>query len=97
MDLKAKPLQNPAVLSRKILDDEMVLVNADNAASMALTNQTAIQVWLLVDGQNSIQNIIDGIRYKFSDVPDEVEDDVKDLLKILTRDGFIGFEHVSAK
>ena len=97
MDLKAKPLQNPAVLSRRILDDEMVLVNADNAASMALTNQTAIQVWQLVDGQNSIQNIINGIRDQFSDVPDEVENDVIELLKIFTRDGFIGFEHVSTK
>lgn len=92
MNLSAKPLHNPAVLSRKMFADEMVLVNADNAASLALTNQTAVLVWEMVNGRNSVQNIIDGIKSEFKDVPDAVTEDVQDLLDQLTRDGFIGFE-----
>ena len=93
MDLSAKPLQNPAVLSRKIFENEMVLVNADSAVSLALSNQTAVSVWEMVNGQNSIQNIIDGIKNQFKNVPDTVTEDVQDLLGLLRRDGFVGFEY----
>jgi len=92
MDLSSKPLQNPAVLTRKIFDDEMVLVNADSAISLALTNQTALVVWEMADGKNSVQDIIDGVTRQFQNVPDNVSSDVLDLLNVLTNDGFIGFE-----
>ena len=92
MDLSSKPLQNPAVLTRKIFDDEMVLVNADSAISLALTNQTAVVAWEMSDGNNSVQDIINGITHQFQNVPDGVSSDVQDLLNLLTHDGFIGFE-----
>ncbi len=93
MDLSAKPLQNPAVLSRKIFENEMVLVNADSAVSLALSNPTAVSVWEMVNGKNSIKNIIDGIKNQFKNVPDTVTEDVQNLLDLLKRDGFIGFEY----
>lgn len=92
MDLSSKPLQNPSVLSRKLFDDEVVLVNADTASSLALTNQTAVIVWEMVDGNKSIQDIIDAITQQFQDVPNGVSSDVQALLNLLARDGFIGFE-----
>jgi hypothetical protein len=92
MNLAAKPLQNPAVLARKIADGEMVLVNADNATSLALTNQPAVLIWEMTDGRNSVQDIIAGVTSHFQDVPDSVSSDVLVLLDMLARDGFIGFE-----
>lgn len=92
MKLSAKPLQNPAVLARKIVDGEMVLVNGDNASSLALTNQTAVLIWEMIDGRNSVQDIIAGVKCRFQDVPDSVSGDVLNLLEQLARDGFIGFE-----
>ena len=92
MQLSSIPIQNPAVLAREIVDGEMVLVNADSAASLALTTQTAVSVWKMTDGNNSIQNIIDGILDQFQDVPDTVSSDVLAFIKLLSRDGFIGFE-----
>lgn len=92
MNLSSKPIQNPAVLTRKVFDDEMVLVNADSACSIALTNQTAVIVWEMVDGKNSIQDIIDGVTRNFQNVPKGVSNDVQDLLNELNSDGFIGFE-----
>lgn len=92
MNLSAKPLQNPAVLARKIADGEMVLVNADNAASLALTNQPAVLIWEMTNGRNSVQDIIAGVTRHFQAVPDSVSSDVLVLLDMLARDGFIGFE-----
>lgn len=92
MELSAKPLRNPAVLARKIADGEMVLVNADNATSLALTNRTAVLIWEMADGKNSVQDIIHEVVQQFQDVPDSVANDVLDLLNQLTRDGFTGFE-----
>lgn len=92
MNFSAKPLQNPAVLARKIADGEMVLVNADNATSLALTNQPAVLIWEMADGRNNIQDIVAEVTSHFQDVPDSVSSDVLVLLDMLARDGFIGFE-----
>lgn len=92
MKLSSIPIRNPAVLARKIIDDEMVIVNADTSASLALTNQTAVVVWEMVSGRNTVQDIIDGVKSTFQAVPDSVTDDVLALLDLLDQDGFIGFE-----
>ena len=93
MNLSSKPIQNPAVLTRKLFDSEMVLVNADTAISLALTNETAVIVWEMADGKNKIQDIIDTINHQFQNVPDDtVLKDIQELIELLARDGFIGFE-----
>ena len=92
MKLSSKPLQNPAVLTRKIFANEMVLVNGDSAVSLALTNQTAVQIWEMADGKNSVQDIIENVKCQFQNVPDKVSTDIQDLIELLARDGFIGFE-----
>ena len=48
LDRSAKPLANPAVISRQIDAAEAVLVNLDTAASLAL-NATGYVIWQLVD------------------------------------------------
>jgi len=70
----------------------MVLVNADSAVSLALTNQTAVTVWEHIDGNNTIQVIIDSVKCQFQEVPATVNEDVLALLELLSQDGFIGFE-----
>ncbi len=92
MDLSSIPVKNPAVLSRKLFANEMVLVNGDSAVSLALTNQTAVTVWELSDGRNSIRNIISQVTEQFQNVPDSAAADVQELIELLASDGFIGFE-----
>ena len=93
MNLSSRPIHNPAVLTRKLFDSEMVLVNADTAISLALTNETAVIVWEMADGKNKIQDIIDTINHQFQNVPDDtVLKDIQELIELLARDGFIGFE-----
>lgn len=92
MELSKNPLKNPAVLARKIVAGEMVLVNADNGTSLALTNQTAVLIWEMADGKNSVQDIIAGVTRQFQAVPTSVSGDVLEVLDLLAQDGFIGFE-----
>jgi hypothetical protein len=92
MELRSIPIQNPSVVTRKIGENEIILVNADTAASLALTNHTASVVWDMVDGIKSVQDIIEAVHGRFQDVPNTVRDDVLALLELLTQDGFIGFE-----
>ena len=95
MDRSAKPLTNPAVISRQVDTGEAVLVNLDTAASLAL-NATGFVVWQQVDGKRTVEQIIAAVRRHFRGIPDTVADDVIALLEILAKDGFIGFEWTPA-
>ena len=92
MDLTSTPVQNPDILWRKTVNDEMVLVNADTGASLALMNRKIVTLWELVGGKRSVRDIIDGLKNRFRIVPESVADDIPALLELLIRDGFIGFE-----
>ncbi|GAB4342281.1 MAG: hypothetical protein Kow0089_17280 [Desulfobulbaceae bacterium] len=92
IDPTSTPIRNPAVLSRRVFENEMILVNGDTAVSLALTNPTAVAVWELTDGHNSVQDIVDRVANSFKNVPESVSRDILELLELLTEDGFIGFE-----
>lgn len=87
----SKPQANPAVLQRQAPDGEVVLVNLDTGASVAL-NQTGVIVWQMLDGQRTVEEIITAVRRSFPDAPPELANDVINLMDILAEDGFIGFE-----
>lgn len=86
-----KPLINPSVVARPVLDGEAVLVNLDTAASVAL-NRTGHVVWQLIDGRHTAEQIVAAVRSQFKNVPDTVSAEVMALLDDLARDGFVGFE-----
>jgi len=88
----ARPLQNPAVLSRALDEGEMVLVNGDTGSSLALTSPTAVLIWKLVDGRKTVSQVVEAIKKQFQQVPATVEADVFALLEKLANGGFIGFE-----
>lgn len=86
------PVKNPAVFSMKPTSDEIVLINADSAVSIALTNHTAVCIWELIDGKTKIKEIIHKINIIYKNVPESVETDVLNLIDQLSKKGFIGFE-----
>lgn len=91
MKLTAKPKANPAVLQRQAPDGEIVLVNLDTGASVAL-NQTGVIVWQLMNGKRTGEAIVAAVRSRFPDAPPELTNDVINLMDILAEDGFIGSE-----
>ena len=92
ISLSSRPIQNPAVLSRLLEGGEMILVNGDNGSSLALTNPTAVLIWELMDGRNTVGDIVQRIKEQFEKVPPTVEAEVLALLDKLAQGGFIGFE-----
>ena len=91
MDHLSIPIPNPSVISQEIFSGEAVLVNLDNAASLAL-NPSGLVVWQFVDGQRSVAKILAAVRSYYQDVPDTMEAEVTTLLNTLEEGGFIGFE-----
>lgn len=49
-------------------------------------------VWKLIDGRRTTDEIVAGIRSRFPDAPDSVDEDVLELLAKLAEEGFIGQE-----
>ena len=92
MSLAAQPIANPAVLFKEIAFDEgAVLFNPDNFSAISL-NPTGVVVWKLIDGRRTIQDIVRGVKAHFKDVPNTVTDDIVALLKLLSGDGYVGYE-----
>ncbi len=86
-----KPIQNPSVFSRPIFDDNILLVNCDTGASLAL-NSTGKLIWSLFDGKRTEMEIVAKVCENFKNVPDNVSLDVTSLISALSEQGFIGFE-----
>lgn len=73
------------------MDEWAVLFNPENFCAMSL-NATGVVVWKLIDGQRTIAEIVAGVKAHFKDVPDTVTDDIAALLKVLSGDGYVGYE-----
>ena len=86
-----KPVQNPAVLSRSTFDDNILLVNRDTGASLAL-NGCGKMIWNLIDGRRTEAEIIAQVSKNFQNVPDTVTDDVTSLISTLSQEDFILYE-----
>lgn len=85
------PIRNPAVIYRPQGDGWSVLVNADNARSVAL-NPTADAVWRAVNGYRELPAIVAVLDKEFHGVPPSAAHDVAALLEELAQGGFIGYD-----
>jgi hypothetical protein len=86
-----RPVRNPTVLSRPTFDNNIVLVNGDTGAFLAL-NECGKMIWNLINGNRTEKEIIAQVCKNFQNVPDTVSDDVTTLILTLAEEGFIGYE-----
>ena len=84
-------MRNPAVIYRAEGDGWSVLVNADNARSVAL-NPTADAVWRAVNGRREVPAIVAVLDREFHGVPPSAVHDVTALLEELAQGGFVGYD-----
>ncbi|RQW79598.1 MAG: PqqD family peptide modification chaperone [Methanothrix sp.] len=87
---KKTPIQNPLTVLRVEFDDWAILFDPDSAKTLGI-NPTGVAVWKLVDGQRGIEEIVEEIREKFSDVSISAEKETSDFIDELYRNGFIGY------
>ncbi|MCD4686044.1 MAG: PqqD family protein [Anaerolineae bacterium] len=85
------PTVNPVVIFQPVLD-EAVLVNPDTADSLVL-NSTGILVWQHIDGQRTIDELVQVIATYFDNPPDSINADIMELLDTLAAEEFIGYNN----
>jgi hypothetical protein len=71
-------------------DDWAILFDPDSANTMGI-NPTGVAIWGLIDGQKGIEDIVKGIKEKFSDISISVEMEISDFIDELYKKGFIGY------
>ena len=91
MKLSSKPIINSVVVLREEFDDWAVLFNPDTANAVGI-NPVGVSVWKLMDGNRTLENLVDEIKDQFSDVPDEAIEDLTAFVENLAENGFVGYE-----
>lgn len=91
IDVKSRPIRNPAHALREADEDWTVLVNLDSAAAVAL-NETGMLLWQKVNGTATISDIIEDVKNCFADAPPSAEEEMLSVLETLRDTGLIGFE-----
>lgn len=69
-------------------DDEVVIINMMSGCYFSL-NETALQVWALLERGNSLESVIAALQQKFRDSDDAIKTTVKTLVGELEREDLI--------
>ena len=91
METSNKPIANPVVVLREEFDDWAVLFNPDTADAVGI-NPIAVDLWKLMDGKLSLEEIMEEIKGRFADVPYDAIDDITGFVNKLAETGFVGYE-----
>ena len=91
METSNKPIANPVVVLREEFDDWAVLFNPDTAHAVGI-NPTGVDLWKLMDGNRSLEELTEEIKDRFADVPDNAFDDIAGFVNKLAETGFVGYE-----
>ena len=91
MNQMDRPIANPIVVLREEFDDWAVLFNSDTADAVG-TNPVGVAVWKLMDGRNSIEEIVAKITSTFEDTPEAATTEITAFIAVLAQNGFVGLE-----
>ena len=91
MNQTDRPITNPTVVLREEFDDWAVLFNPDTADAVG-TNPVGVAVWKLMDGKNSVEEIISKIRERFEGVPSAAREEIAAFVNTLAAHGLVGLE-----
>lgn len=86
-----RPIANPVVVFREEFDKWAVLFNPDTADAAGI-NPVGVAVWKLMDGQHSLEEIVEEIKDRFADVSDSVVQHVSEFVNNLVERGFVVYE-----
>ena len=85
------PIANPLVVLREEFDDWAILFNPETADAMGI-NPVGVAVWKQMDGRHRLEEIVDDLGERFSEVPDTAGKDVAAFVNQLVELGFVGYE-----
>ena len=88
---QGNPIANPVAVLREEFDDWAVLFNPDTGDAVGI-NKTGVLLWRLMDGRRSIDEIVEEVGNRYSDVPGTAPREVADFVSQLADYGLIGYE-----
>ena len=91
IDISYIPFPNPDVILQEERNGTAVLVNFDTGNAVSL-NSMGRFIWETADGKLTVAEIIDNIEQNFSNVPNNIGEDVIKLVNTLKLNGFFGSE-----
>lgn len=80
-------MKKDQVVIREEFDDWALLFDPDTGVICGV-NPVGVQVWKMIDGKRTVQDISRMVRDSFPDAPDTVEDDVTAFMKEITIKGY---------
>ncbi len=86
-----KPIANPWVVPREEFDDWAILFDPDTGRGFGL-NPTGVLVWKLLDGEHDLNVLVNEIRQRADDVPDDAADHIVSFVDVLVAQGLAGFD-----
>ena len=84
-------IANPLIVLREEFDDWAILFDPDTGDAFGL-NPIGVHIWKQLDGNHSVNDILQDLQEGFEDVPDEVEGDLQEFIEDLVLRGLVGYE-----
>jgi len=91
MEKRARPIANPLMVLREEFDDWAVLFNPDTGDAFGL-NPVSVFIWKHLDGSKTVEDIIEELRLRCENVPDDADRYVRAFIEDLMGRGMAGYE-----
>lgn len=88
MSVANKPVAKPQIRLREESDNWVILFDPDTGNARVL-NPISVFIWKLLDGTHTVSDIVEQVRDYYANVPQEVEQQVTELIEILAKKGFV--------
>ncbi len=88
-----KPVANSLIVLREEFDDWAVLFDPDTGSAFGL-NPVSVFVWKNLDGEHTIGDILEKLRGKCEDMPEDAEKYIRDFVNDLIEKGMAGYEYM---
>ena len=86
-----KPIANPDILLREEFDDWALLFNPNTGKGFGI-NPVGVFVWKLLDGKHSVNDIVEEVKKNFRNVSNNVDEEVKRFIAVLSEKGLLVYE-----
>jgi SynChlorMet cassette protein ScmD len=86
-----KPIANPLVVLREEFDDWAIVFDPDTGSAFGLS-PTGVYLWKHLDGEHSIDDMLEALHGDAADVPEEAGGHLAAFVEELTRQGLAGYD-----
>ncbi len=91
MPINNKPMANASIVLREEFDEWAVLFDPETGIAHGL-NPLGVFVWKKLDGNHSIDEILEELKNEVEDVPAGAKSEIKEFIDNLVNNGLAGYE-----